>query len=241
MLRAISYLKLNSLSFKKSIYSDLVDLMGRIGKICEIDESMFPRVKHLKLKISTVFLNTKQKFNQNPWYEKLIKRTTFFSYLINLNPKLIKLNPINALKQLKYLANRFLPQNKKIIDCLQCFECDSRKIGQNCLTNPPPSRKCLDKHSLYCVAMKHYDKHGNITGVIRACSKVNFGLKCRLAQSEHEPYKTCFNTCWEDACNRSTFPLLSSRLLALKEKRASFIMSPSVFFIYGCHGNRSRN
>lgn len=81
------------------------------------------------------------------------------------------------------------------------------------MTNLQPSNKCLDKKSLYCVTLKHYDKFGNLTSIVRACSKLNFGQQCRLAQSEYEPYKTCFNTCWEDACNRCTFPLFSLHLL----------------------------
>ncbi|CAF0855488.1 unnamed protein product [Brachionus calyciflorus] len=89
------------------------------------------------------------------------------------------------------------------VDCLKCFECDSRKIGNNCFSNLPTSKKCLSKNSMYCATTRHFNKEGNITVIIRGCSEYNFGEKCRLAENEDEPYRTCVTTCWEDECNKS--------------------------------------
>lgn len=49
-----------------------------------------------------------------------------------------------------------------LVEGLYCSECDSRKIGSECVYNPPKPRSCQNEKSLVCVITKFLNKEGKI-------------------------------------------------------------------------------
>jgi hypothetical protein len=73
-----------------------------------------------------------------------------------------------------------------------------------------------------------------MTGIVRACSSLDFGEHCEYGENSDEPYKTCYVTCIQNGCNGnlSSNILTSNYLLIFCSFLSIFYSISQIVFVF---------